>query len=172
MSTPQAPPERLRAGTVGKAHGLDGSFYVVEPDLRLLAKGKTVWVAGEADPREVQRMAGTDAKPIVRLEGAATRTEAEALRGRVLEVAGSEAPALGDDEYWAQDLSGCVVVGQDGAPLGTVEDLLGLPSCEALVVRGGRHGELLIPMVKDAIKQIDLPGKQITVDAEFLALED
>lgn len=162
---------RLPAGTVGKAHGLDGSFYVVGAVTKLLTKGGRIWLDGEDEPREIQRLAGTGARPILKLSGAATRTAAEALRGRTLQLDAEAAPPLGDDEYWQHELVGCTVRSRDGRTLGTVDSLLGLPSCEALVVTG-TDKELLIPLVRDAIDAIDTDRRQITVDAEFLALED
>lgn len=166
------PPARIPAGTVGKPHGLDGSFYAIGADLRLLRKGARVLLDGEDEPREIDRRAGTDERPILRLSGAADRSAAEALRGRTLSIPGADAPPLGDDEYWAAELVGCAVATTAGESLGEVAELLPLPSCEVLVIRGGARGELLIPLVRDAIDAIDAPGKAITVDGEFLALDD
>ena len=33
-------------------------------------------------------------------------------------------------------------------------------------------GELLVPLVRDAITRIDVPGREIVVSAGFLGLED
>lgn len=173
MTQRSAPPERVFAGTVGKGHGLDGSFYVVAAVPALLTKGAQLWVDGEDDPRTVERRAGTDAKPILRLSGSGDRNAADLLRGKTLEASNADAPPLGDDEYWAHELVGCAVNAADGRALGEVAELMGLPSCEVLVVRGAEaFGELLIPLVKDAIVEIDPAGRKVTVDAEFLAIDD
>src|SRR4051795_9490617 len=59
--------EWLAGGRVGRPHGLDGSFYVLEARAALLTNGVRVRVAGrEAD---VVRRAGTDERPILRLAG-------------------------------------------------------------------------------------------------------
>ncbi len=80
-----AAPGRLRAGVVGRPHGLDGSFYVAQAAPELLSTGRTVWV-GEHE-RAIERRAGTDDRPIVRVAGCGDRTGAEALRGTELRVA-------------------------------------------------------------------------------------
>jgi len=73
------------------------------------------------------------------------------------------APELGEDEYWADDLVGCVVA--DGErELGTVRAMLALPSCEALELDTG----LLVPLVRDAIRSIDVEASRIDVDGGFL----
>jgi 16S rRNA processing protein RimM len=142
------------AGRVGRPHGLDGSFYVTGPGA--LALGASVTVAGRRF--QIERVAGTPQRPIVRLSGCSSRGDAEALRGAELLVAGTLEP----DEFWARDLVGCRVV--DGArEIGVVERMVALPSCEALEV-----GELLIPMVRDAIRSIDVERRRIDVDMEFV----
>jgi 16S rRNA processing protein RimM len=154
------------AGRVGKPHGLDGSVHVAEPEPALLRDGAEVTVAGAA--RRIVRRAGTDARPLVRLEGCATRDDAEALRGEHLLVARAEAPALAQDEWWAADLEGCAV--HDGArTVGTVLRLTALPSCEVLEVdRGGGGRPLLVPLVRDAVRRVDVAGRRIEVDLGFL----
>lgn len=172
MTAEGARPERVPAGGVGKPHGLDGSFYVTQPVPALLKRGARIFVEGEDEPREIDRRAGTDERPILRLSGAAGRESAEALRGKRLAIPGEDAPALDKDEYWAHELVGCDVLAQHaGGSLGEVVELQGLPSCDVIRVTGSSHGELWIPLVRDAIIEVDLEQRQITVDDEFLALD-
>jgi 16S rRNA processing protein RimM len=112
--------------------------------------------------REVARRAGTPGRPIVRLEGSASREDAEALRGEALLVPFSEAPPLEEGEFWARDLAGCLVVDGD-REVGVVSRMVALPSCEALEV-----GELLIPLVRDAIRSVDVDARRIDVDMGFV----
>lgn len=156
----------LRAGRVGSPHGLDGSFHVTQPSSELLVLGARV-VLGERE-RTVARRAGTDRRPIVRLEGCGDRTEAEALRGQEILVQRTGAPELEPDEWWADDLEGCSV--HDGsAPVGTVRRLLALPSCEVLEVeRSGGAADLLVPLVHDAVREVDIEGRRIDIDLGFL----
>jgi 16S rRNA processing protein RimM len=160
--------ESVSAGRVGRAHGLDGSFYVTHPRIRLLTLGAAVTVAGQTTT--IVRRAGTDQRPIVRLEGIDDRTAAEALRGTELLIGSGDAPALGEEEWWAHELEGCEIL--DGEQLlGTVSKLIELPSCEALEVRPAGGGEMvLVPLVKDAIRRVNPAQGRIEVDLEFLGL--
>jgi 16S rRNA processing protein RimM len=149
----------ISAGRVGRPHGLDGSFHVTRPNAEHLSLGQPLRV-GEADTVIVGRK-GSDAQPLVRVALASDRDAADALRG--LELLVDAERSLDADEYVAADLIGCAVA--DGSrALGTVGALLELPSCEALELDTG----LLVPMVRDAIRSIDVAGKRIDVDAEFL----
>jgi 16S rRNA processing protein RimM len=167
---PPAPrrPKALPAGRVGRPHGLDGSFYVTRPRPRLLGLGVSVTVAGHSTV--IVRCDGTEQRPIVRLEGVDDRSAAEALRGDELLIAGADAPALGEAEWWAYELEGCEVL--DGEELvGVVNRLIELPSCEALEVRPPTGGEmLLVPMVKDAVRLVAPAQRRIEVNLEFLGL--
>lgn len=161
---------RLAAGRVGRAHGLDGSFYVTGANARLLQAGASVTVGGRS--ARIVRRAGTPERPIVRLEGIEDRAGAQALRDQELTVAAADAPALEEGEWWAHELEGCEVLAADGRRLGAVARLLELPSCEALEVSGPAGRELLVPMVKEAILRVDPKARRIEVDAEFLGLDD
>ena len=146
----------MPAGRVGRPHGLDGSFHVTRPGS--FTDGGTVWVDGA--PRTIERLAGTADKPIMRLAGCTAREHAEALRGLSLELPRDD--SLEEDEFWASDLAGCLVV--DGArEVGVVARMIALPSCEALEV-----GDVWIPMVRDAIRSIDIEARRIDVDMGFV----
>jgi 16S rRNA processing protein RimM len=158
------------AGRVGRAHGLDGSFYVTRPRPRLLDGGGAMTVAGRR--LAIVRRAGTEQHPIVRLEGVESREQAEALRGQELTVPATQAPSLGEGEWWAHELEGCLVC--DGErTVGTVSAMIELPSCEALEVQrpdGGRP--LLVPMVRAAVRSVDPAAKRVDVDLAFLGLDE
>jgi 16S rRNA processing protein RimM len=157
-------PAWLAGGRIGRPHGLDGSFHVTRPRAALLALGATVQVAGRRT--EIVRRSGTPDRPILRLAAVEGREAAEALRGQELLVPRDAAPPLGEDEWWAEDLEGCRVV--DGErELGRVRRLMALPSCEALEVAAG--GEtFLVPLVRDAVRSVDVAAAVIDVDAAFL----
>jgi 16S rRNA processing protein RimM len=156
----------VEAGRVGRPHGLDGSFYVTGARAHLLEVGAELSVGGRI--ASVTRRAGTDARPIIRLGGVADREAALALRGAALIATSDALPQLGEGEWWAHELEGCEV--RDGRRLvGTVSRLLEFPSCEALEVRrAGGEGELLVPLVKDAVRRVSVGERRIEIDASFL----
>jgi 16S rRNA processing protein RimM len=151
----------LEAGRVGRAHGLDGSFHVTSPRPRLLTLGMPT------DLGAIVRRAGTDERPLVRLEGCETREAAEALHGRPLRVAVHDAPPLEPGEWWAHELEGLAVTDGDRA-VGTVRRMLELPSVEVLEVERPDGSELLVPMVSDAVRSLDVAGRRVDVDLGFL----
>ena len=153
-----APPRLVTAGRVGRPHGLDGSFWVEEAGHPLPA-GTKVTVSGAT--LVVERRAGTDSRPLLRLGGVEGRDRARSLSGELLLVAEHDAP-LASDEWLAADLEGCEVKG-----LGRVSRVLGAPSCDLLELEDGT----LVPLISDAVRRIDLERRLIEVDHRFLGRE-
>ena len=139
----------MTAGRVGKPHGLDGSFYV-EGAAHELAPGTAVVVAGHS--RTVERRAGVDRRPLVRLSGL---DDPAGVRGELLLVD----EELGAGEWLAADLEACEVPG-----LGRVRRVLDGPSCSVLELDDGT----LVPLVSDAVVRVDTEARRIEVRTEFL----
>ena len=116
--------------------------------------------------RRIVRRSGTDERPILRFEGASSRDDAVALRGVELTVPRDDG-MLAADEYWASDLEGCSVVDGDDA-IGFVRRMRALPSVEVLEVDRPDGTELLVPLVRDCIRSIDVEARRIDVDLGFL----
>jgi 16S rRNA processing protein RimM len=145
----------VTAGAVGRPHGLDGSFHVIRPR-HALGLGTVVSVGGSE--RRVERRAGSDERPLVRLGGVGDRNAAAALGGELLLVE----QALGEGEWLAADLVGCEVEG-----LGAVRRVIDAPSCDVLELEGGE----LVPLISDAIEQVDISARTISIDRRFVGLD-
>jgi 16S rRNA processing protein RimM len=159
---------KLRAGRIGRPHGLDGSFYVEEPNLWLLDPGQPLLFGGRH--AAILERKGIDERPIIRLDMLRDRGAVEAVRGESLLVGRDQAPELPEDEWWAEDLEGCAVLG-NGREIGVVKRLMGLPSCEALQVeRAVGEQELLVPLVSDAVGRVDVEQRTIEINLEFLGI--
>ena len=158
-------PQWLSAGRVGKPHGLDGSFRVTRPRAELLAKGTTLRI-GERDSR-IERRSGTDESPILRVDWITTPEQVREVRGTDLLCSRSEAPELPEGKWWPEDLAGLAAV--DGeASVGRVRRMIALPSCEALEVERDGQALLVVPMVADAIRSIDVEGGTVDVNLRFI----
>jgi 16S rRNA processing protein RimM len=137
----------VTAGRVGKPHGRDGSFYVDGVD-DPLAEGTAVTLGDRT--LTVERRAGTDERPLIRLAGL---DELGAVRGQTLLVEAE----LGEDEWLASDLLGRDVPGH-----GRVMRVLDGPSCSVLELEDGT----LVPFVSDAIASVG--ETEIVVKDDFL----
>ena len=109
---------------------------------------------------------------IARLRGIADRTQAEALKGREIQVAAAHFPAAGDDEVYWRDLEGLEVwCTQDGSRslLGRVKTLLETGANDVLVVApcdgSVDDREHLVPWIpNEVVTDIALPDQRIEVN--------
>jgi 16S rRNA processing protein RimM len=156
----------LRVGIVGRPHGTEGAFVVAEPTkrLELLAPGESVFVGGRE--RTVALRRGTPDRPIVSLQDIDTRDSMEHLRGAEITVP-RDAVSLTAGEFLVDDLIGCDVF--DGERrLGSVRDVLLMPSADVLEVQREGEADLLAPLVGDAVRAIDLAARRVEIDCHFL----
>lgn len=153
-------------GRVGKAHSLDGSFAVTRPKGEHLVRGAVVTVGGVE--REIVRRSGTDSKPILRLEGVEGIDAAEALRGTDLLIPRSSLPELADDEFWPDDLVGLPVRATSGPAVGTIAEVLVMPSVDVLRVARDGAPDLLVPLHREAVPIFDVAARDVAIDLDFL----
>ena len=125
----------VTAGRVGKPHGLDGSFYVDGAEHEL-PEGTSIVLRDR--PFVVERRAGTDHRPLVRLSGVG---DPASVRGELMLVEAE----LSEGEWLAADLMRCTVPGH-----GRVVRVVDAPSCSVLELEDGK----LVPFVSDAIRSI------------------
>lgn len=147
----------MLVGRVGKPHGLGGAFVVegASDDPERFAVGAKLFVAGEQVRVEESKRAG-GGRLVIRLD---RRPE----RGSALEVPRSSLPPTEEDEYYVADLIGLEVVEEEGRSLGTVRDVSNYAANDVLELDSG----LLLPLVEDCVRQVDLTAGRIVVSRGF-----
>jgi 16S rRNA processing protein RimM len=133
--------------------------------VELLDAGRRVYLGDR--PLAVAWRKGTPARPVIKLASMDDRASAESAAGLPITVPSDEIGPLGEQEYLIDDLVGCEVKAGRLA-IGSVRDVLLLPSVEALVVERPEGTELLVPLVEDAVESIDVEDRRIEVSIGFL----
>ena len=126
------------------------------PDLTLVDASETPKFARQSIVVEALQVQGKG--HIARLSGIGDRTEAEALRGREIQVAAADFPAADDDEIYWRDLEGLQVWStEDGTRslLGTVKTLFETGANDVMVVAPCEGSiddrEHLVPWILDEV---------------------
>jgi len=153
---------RIEIGGIARAHGIKGEVVIVthDPDSALLGELASVLVDGAE--RKIIAARDTQRGWLVQLEGVATRNDAEALRGKPVEV-DRAAHELDEDDVLLEDLVGCRVVLSDGRPWGEIAAIDAGPQQDRLVIHDGTV-ERLLPLVDQFVTDIDLDAGVVTVD--------
>lgn len=100
---------------------------------------------------------------VLKLSGVNGRDEAEQIRGGRLLIPESKASALEEGEFWAHDLIGMTVLGEEGNELGEVADVLCGNAQDLLNITAKDGGSFQLPIVKTFVENIDLEGRKITI---------
>lgn len=156
-------------GRISSAHGIRG-WIKIQPfteHVDGLLDYETWWIGKENGPwREVKVLQGdiNNKSLLAQFPDCQDRNAAEKLKGFFIAVPRSQLPRrqLRDEFYWT-DLIGLKVVNNTGTELGVVGNLLETGANQVLAVESD-NGEILIPFIANAIKQVDLKNRVIHVD--------
>jgi 16S rRNA processing protein RimM len=151
------PSDRISVGRVGKPHGLNGAFVVenASDDPDRFAVGAELMVNGEVARVVESKRAG--GRPIVLLDR-------RVARGAALEIDRALLAPAGENEYYVADLLGATVVEESGRELGCVTAIEPYEANDVLELDSG----LLLPMVEDCIREVDLGRGRIVIARGFV----
>ena len=173
-------PEYLIVGTVQKPHGIKGELFVRletdRPDAVFSAGRALILGDGEGRPSDavltVERARAFKGGMLVKAAGLCARTpELEDMRGRTLLIPRDQADPPGEDEVFYHDLLGMKVVTAAEGEVGTIDEVYDAPAGPMLSVRREGAKELLIPFVRDTIRQVDAAEKVLELDLPAGLLE-
>jgi 16S rRNA processing protein RimM len=99
----------------------------------------------------------------ITLEGVDDVTAAQALRGCAVMVDAAKLPPLREGEFYYFQLFGAEVMLSNGQRLGTIEEIFPTGANDVWVVREGSR-EVLVPVIADVVKAIDLDGRRVTIE--------
>jgi 16S rRNA processing protein RimM len=159
--------ERLIVAELGRPHGIRGEIMARVSGIdgrELVELGPVAMRRSDGSERAVRVEAARPKKDgwILRLDVSRGRDEAEALRGAVLLAAREDLPEPDEGEWFVADLIGLAVETESGDALGEIAEVLTLPANDVLVVRGPR-GEVLLPLIDDVVKDVDLVASRMRV---------
>lgn len=157
-------PGYVAVGRVLAPRGLRGEIKVhpLTDSPEHLSPGRTLFLAGEG--RTVQAARWQKGFALLKLSGIDDREAAEALRGLYLELPESELAPLAEGQYYRYQLVGLRVESTEGETLGRVASVFSTPANDVLVVQGEK-GEVLVPAVDEIVKEVDVAGGRIVVEA-------
>ena len=155
---------QLVVGRIGRAHGVLGEATIEvqtdDPDIRFqignkltLDDGKQLTIRSSRWHNQILLLA---------FDGVTDRNQIEKLRDQLIS-SDVDLDSLAPGEYHFQQLIGCEVFQQNGELIGAVDEIVKLPGQDLLSVnRAG--AQVLIPMVKQIIIEIDVSAKKIVVN--------
>lgn len=157
----------LQVGIISSTHGVRGEVKVfpTTDDVRRFKKLKQVILdtGREQLPLEIESVKFFKQFAILKFKGIDSINDIEKYKGRSLLVDREHAVKLKKDEYFIADMIGISVYTEDGAPFGTLKDVMETGANDVYIIDSPAHGEVLIPAIKQCVLDVDIEQKKMTI---------
>lgn len=164
---PTTPPEEVffAVGRIVGAHGVRGEakmeIFTDDPDH--LLDLRRVYFDDDPTPRRLSNVRFHARQALLTFPEISDRDTAEALRGTVIRISGSQTKPPEEGEFYHYQLIGLAVFDDGGAPLGTLTEILEAGEVDTYVVRDDAGNEHLFPALKDVVLDINPAENRVVV---------
>lgn len=150
-------------GQIVNTHGVRGEVKVIPltDDINRFKKLKKVLI--DDVQRNILGCKFQKDRVILKIEGIDSMDEAERYKQKYICVERSEAIKLPEDTYFIKDLVGCQVLDTYGEILGNIDEVIKTGSNDVYWIKGKKGKELLIPVLKEIVLEIDIDNKKIII---------
>ena len=158
------PTDYLAVGRVLRPHGVRGELLLTSltdfPEH--LAEQKFVYLGEPPQPHPLAGVRLHRGQLIIRLADCHARDEADAFRDQIVQIETQRAAPLPPGLYYHHQLIGLAVYTEEGEHLGELTEVLETGANDVYVVQTPQ-GELLLPVIADVIRSVDLAAQRLTV---------
>lgn len=168
-----AVPRRIAIGVIRKAIGLKGECAVqaLGTSLQKIKAPLDVFIGREENvciPEVLEHVEFRPKGPVCSFSGVHDMEGAEALRDHLIYINLGNLPELGSDNYYHFELVGMKVQTDLGVELGSVVTVHNFPTVDSIEVDTGHPETLMIPLIADALIEIDRMSGFITVKKSYI----
>lgn len=156
----------LQVGVISSTHGIRGEvkvFPTTDDPARFKKLKKVLLDTGKEQLElEIQSVKFFKQFVIAKFKGIDNINDIEMYKGKSLFVPREDAVALGKDEYYIADLIGMDVFTEEGR-FGILKDVMETGANEVYIIVSDKHGEVLVPAIKQCILDVDIEGKRMKI---------
>lgn len=157
----------LEIGQIVNTFGIKGQIKVkpFTDDIRRFDNLKEVYVEKNNTKKkyEIEEVKYHKDMVLIKFKGIETVEQAEKLKNSYVTISRDSAEELEEDRYYIVDLLGLEVYTDEQILLGILEDIFNTGSNDIYVVKSSDGKQILLPAIKDVVKNIDIENKKITV---------
>ncbi len=160
-------PGRVIIGRLRKPHGIRGEMVLEvltdHPEQRF-RPGAVIFVGPRHVPLTLRSVRPFGQGLLVAFEGHPDRSAVEIFRNQWVTIPVEEVAAPEDeDEYYDFEVLGLPVVTEEGRPLGTLVEILETGANDVFVVEPEDGPAILLPVIEEVVRTIDLTAGRIVV---------
>ena len=159
--------EYFEIGQIVNTFGIKGVVKVnpFTDDISQFEEMETILVdkKGSLLEMQIEEVKYSKNQVLLKLKGIETVNDAEKYRNCYLKLPREKARKLPKNTYFIADLIGLEVYTEEGKLLGKVDDIYNTGASDIYVIKDELGKQILLPAIKDVIKQIDLEQEKIVV---------
>jgi 16S rRNA processing protein RimM len=155
----------ITIGKIRRAHGVDGEMVVEKWSERdeLFKPGSVIHAGTRLRDLKIRTRRDHDKFLLLSFHGFDDVDQAMELTNLILYVRKESLPALPDGEYYHFELVGLRVEDEQGNNLGVLSEVMVTGANDVYVVTSEDGKEILLPVIPDVIKQIDINSSKMIV---------
>lgn len=157
----------LQVGVITTTHGIRGEVkvYPTTDDAHRFENLKSILLdtGKELCELEIEKVRYFKQFVILKFVDVDDINDIEPYKGKSLYVTREFAVPLGENEYYIADLIGMEVSLEDGTFFGTLKDVMETGANDVYIIETEEKKEVLIPAIKDCIKQVDVENGKMTI---------
>lgn len=155
----------LRIGVISNTHGIKGEvkvFPTTDDPKRFKSLKHVILDTGKENLElEIQSVRFFKQLVILKFKGIDNINDIEKYKGKDLLVTRENAVPLEEDEYFIFDIIGAKVETEEGETIGTLAEVLTTGANDVYVVETADGKEILLPVIKECILNIDTEKKKV-----------
>ena len=159
--------EYFEIGQIVNTNGLKGVLKIkpFTDDIKEFETFESIYIEKKDELIEfkIEKVSYVKNMVLLKLKGIEDLNTAQQYKNLYIKIRRDSLPKLPKNTYYIVDLLACDVYTTEGELLGKVDDIFNTGSNDIYVVKDEKGKQILIPAIKDVIKQIDLLNKKITV---------
>ena len=153
--------ENLKVGKIVNTHGLKGEMKVIALTDNPRRFDYLDYVIIDGKEINIENCKYQKDRVIVKLEGIDRIEDAEKMKEKFMEVERENAVELEEDCYFLSDLRECTVFDTNGKELGRIFEVIQTKNNDVYWIK--KPTELLIPVLKDIVIDINMEERKITI---------
>ncbi len=153
--------EKLKVGKIVNTHGLKGEMKVIALTDNPRRFDYLDYVIIDGKEVNIENCKYQKDRVIVKLEGIDRIEDAEKMKEKFMEVERENAVELEEDCYFLSDLRQCTVFDTNGKELGRIFEVIQTKNNDVYWIK--KPVELLIPVLKDIVIDINIEDKKIVI---------
>lgn len=159
----------FNAGKIVNTHGIRGEVKVlrISDFEERFAVGKQIFLVkenGQSIPLTIDERRTHKGFDLLHFEGYANINDVEPFKGCQLKITENQLTDLNKDEFYYHEIIGCEVYTTAAEKLGEIIEILSPGANDVWVVKQTKGKDLLIPYIKDIVKDVDISGKKVVIE--------